>query len=107
MNAHLITTVLSLSLLAPAAPDVVGGLRRAHAPFVATALRAHCDTGLEGLRAGSTQRPALLASGERAALQQAQSRSADLAHLRAAGLTNEQWTWVAVGALVVIVLLLV
>lgn len=107
MSATLLPAVLSVLLLAPAAPAVFTGPMRATAPFDAQALRAHCDQELEGLRAGRARAPARLERGERAALQQAHLAGADLADLRAAGLSNEQWTWVAVGALVVIVLILI
>lgn len=107
MNLTLLTTLLSIPLLAPAAPIVLTGFVRTTAPFDTQALRAHCDPSLASLRAGRSEAPALLAPTERVALQQAQLAGPDLADLRAAGLSNQEWTWVAVAALVVIVLLLI
>jgi hypothetical protein len=107
MNPTLLAVLLSIQLLAPMAPTAFTGPTRTTPPFDGQALRAHCDQTLEGLRAGRTQAPTLLEPGERAVLQHAHLAGADLAGLRAAGLSNEQWTWVAVGALVVIVLILI
>lgn len=107
MNTTLLAALMSIQLLASAAPTALTRPTRTTPPIDAQALRAHCDQALEGLRAGRTRAPALLEPGERAVLQHAHLAGADLAGLRAAGFSNEQWTWVAVGALVVIVLILI
>lgn len=107
MNSALVTALVSIPLLVPATPSAFLGATRTITPFDAQALRALDAPSLEGLRAGRAQAPALLEHGERAALQQAHVAGADLAEMRAAGLSNREWTWVAVGALVVIILILI
>ncbi|HVS18851.1 MAG TPA: hypothetical protein VMT18_09655 [Planctomycetota bacterium] len=107
MNPALVTALLSIPLLVPATPAAFLGATRTTTPFDAQALRALDAPGLEGLRAGRAEAPALLEHGERAGLQQAHAAGADLAEMRAAGLSNREWTWVAVGALVIIILLVI
>jgi hypothetical protein len=107
MNPTLLAALMSIPLLAPAVPTALTRPTRTTSAFDAQALAAHSDQALEGLRAGGTRAPALLEPGERASLERAHLAGADLAELRAAGLSNEQWTWVAVGALVVIIVILI
>jgi hypothetical protein len=107
MNSILLSALMFIQLPAPVAPNALTTPTLTTTPFDAQALRAHCDQALEGLRAGRTQAPTLLEPRERAVLQHAHLASTDLAGLRAAGLSNDEWTYVAVGALVVIVLILI
>lgn len=72
----------------------------------ATHLRERCDASLETLRAGRTAAPTPLPTDDRLELRSAESRSADLLEMRAGELTDRQWTLVAVGALIVIIIIL-
>jgi hypothetical protein len=95
---------LALSLLAPAAlARPSGGLT----PLQKLELRSRSDAGLASLRAGALAVPAPIASDELAVLRAAsREQSGELARMRA-GVTNEEWTLILVGAVVVLLIILI
>ena len=77
-------------------------------PVDATALHASFDPSLGSLRAGRTEAPAALAAHERSVLAAAETRSPALAALRAGyEPTSDQWRWLAIGGLVVLLIVLI
>jgi hypothetical protein len=77
-------------------------------PAEAAALRASSDSSLESLRAGNVDAPAPLSAAERADLAAAQQNSPALAEMRGgAVMTDHELTWLAVGALIVILVLVI
>jgi hypothetical protein len=98
MKIQTCAALLAVLLIAPSA-SARGG--------EAAALRSHCDAGLESLRAGRTVAPAQLPAVERAELRSAESCSPDLLEMRAGELTDREWTMVAVGLVIVVIILLI
>ncbi|MBK7644426.1 MAG: hypothetical protein IPJ19_15520 [Planctomycetes bacterium] len=90
---------LLLTCIAPAA---------ALSPADAVALHASFDPSLGALRAGRVEAPAALGECERSELAAAQNQSLPLSALRGGfEPTNNEWKWLAIGAGVVLVLVLV
>ena len=72
-----------------------------------TALHAPFDPSLGALRAGRVEAPAVLGAQERSELAAAQERSRPIAALRAGfDPTNDEWKWLAIGAGVVLLIVL-
>lgn len=114
MAILLSTTTLTLSLLLPAtAPLAVTTTSGAHGltPGEAAALLLRVEQGpttLEALRAGGASAPESLRAGERSALAVAESQSASLAALRGGfEPSNNEWKWLAIGAGVVLLIILI
>ena len=70
-------------------------------------LAARDDASLESLRAGRARSWTPLAETDRAALREAESRSADLLEMRAGEMTDHDWMIVAVVVLVVVLIILI
>jgi hypothetical protein len=101
-------TLFALSLLAPGvAARPFGGSGAKPVSTEVAALRAHCDASLESLRAGRIEPPTLLGAEDRAGLRAAESRSTDLEEMRAGELTDHEWTMIAVGALIVLIIVII
>jgi hypothetical protein len=93
-----IASNLLLTVLAPAALS----------PVDSSALHASFDPSLGSLRAGRVEAPAALGLHEQAELAAAQDRSRPLAALRAGfEPSNNEWKWLAVGAGIVLILVLI
>ncbi len=105
------TRVLALSLIAPAAgllPSSTHAAPIAMASAEAAALHARFDPSLGSMRAGRVDTSPALSVGERARLEAASQQAPSLAALRAGdGPTEQQWTWIAVGAVVVLLIILI
>jgi hypothetical protein len=105
------TRTLALTLVAPAAallPAVIPARASLLAPAESAALHARFDPSLAGLRAGRVAAPTELAAQERAALAAAQQRSPALAALRGGfEMTDNEWKWLAIGAAIVLILVLI
>jgi len=96
----LCTQILTSALLALPA--------QSQAPADVVALRARFDPSLESLRAGSVVAPTALGDHERTELAAAQQRTTTLDALRAGdGPTNDEWTWIAIGAAIVLLIILI
>lgn len=94
-----IASNLLLALLAP-----VSTL----SPTESAALHASFDPSLGALRAGRVEAPAAFGIRERSELAAAQDRSRSLAALRGGfEPSNDEWKWLAIGAGVVLVLVLI
>lgn len=110
MTISLSIRALALFFLAPAAaaltlvmPSVPQGLSSAES----VALHARFDPSLGSLRAGRVDAPAPLQAPERAQLASAQQDSASLEALRAgAGPSDHEWKWLAIGAGIVVLIIL-
>jgi hypothetical protein len=110
MKIQLCTVAFALALIAP-----VAAAHRAEAPAAKTAissaetadLRARFDPDLSSLRAGRVEAPSVFRADERAELTAASASSADLADLRGGYLTDHEWTLIAIGALVVLLIILI
>jgi uncharacterized membrane protein len=110
MKIHLHTVVLALALIAPAAAAhraEASGARTAVSSAESADLRARFVQDLAALRAGRVESPRVFRTDERAELTTATARSADLVNLRAGELTDHEWTLIAIGALVVLILVLI
>jgi hypothetical protein len=111
MMTPLCTHVLGLTLvLAPAtvAPSVATTLRSsASCTTEIVTLRGYGDPRLESMRAGHVGAPAPLSAGERAELATAQLNSPSLAELRGGDLTEKEWTWIAIGAVILLLIVLI
>jgi hypothetical protein len=111
MITSLYTRALLYTLIAPTVALVsaatsprMGALQ----PAEAAALQAGYDSSLESLRAGSLDAPAPFSAAERADLAAAQQNSPALAEMRGgAVMTDHELTWLAVGALIVILVLVI
>ena len=102
-------TVLALSLLGPAAArPFTPPPRQALLPADVAAMQARFDPSLESLRAGRVEVPAPLGALELAELSAAQQNDISLAAQRAGfAPTSNEWTWLAVGAGIVLLVLLI
>lgn len=101
---------LALTFVVPAAallPVVMPSQPQGLLPSEAAALRAHFDPSLGSLRAGAVAMPAPLGEQERAELSVAQQQSSSLSELRAGSApTQNEWTWLALGMIVVLLIVL-
>jgi hypothetical protein len=71
------------------------------------ALHARFDPSLESLRAGSIDTPARFSAIERSELASAQERNASLDAMRGGGEpSNNEWKWLAIGAGIVLLIVL-
>ena len=112
MTTTRLTRILGLTLvLTPGAavlPIAMSQRARGLAPGEAAAQHARFDPSLGAMRAGRVDAPAPLGSLERAQLGAAQERSTALAALRGGfEPTNNQWTWLAIGAGIVLLIVLI
>ena len=105
------TRVLALAFVAPAAalvPVVMPPRALLPCHTEGAALHARFDPSLETLRAGRVDVPAPLRATERADLGVAQQHSTALASLRAGFEPSEhEWTWLAIGAGIVLLIILI
>lgn len=110
MRTALCIRALLLTLIAPAAaaltllmPPIPQGI----SPAEATALSARFDPDLGSMRAGRVEAPAPLEASERAQLAAAQQDGTSLEMLRAgAGPSDNEWKWLAIGAGIVVLIVL-
>ena len=104
------TSVLALALLAPATPLLPVGVppqAQGPSPVEIAALHARFDPSLDSLRAGAVTTPASLDPHERAELTAAQENGGSLDALRAGdGPSDNQWKWLAIGAGIVLLIVL-
>ena len=105
MMTALCTNALALILLGqPAVPPRPQG----PSPADVAAMHAAFDPSLESLRAGRTQAPAALGALELAELGSAQQASPGLEDMRGGfAPSEEQWTWILIGAGVVLLIVLI
>ena len=105
------THVLALTLLAPAAttmPAVTTAPAQGSRATEVAALRAAFDPSLDSMRAGSTVAPIPFGAHERAELTAAQQRAPALDALRAGEEpTKNEWKWLAIGAAVILLIILI
>ena len=110
MMTPLCTHVLGLTLLlAPAAVvPSVATTQPSSAPCTTeiVTLRGYSDPSLESMRAGRLGAPAQLSADERAELATAQRNNSSLAELRGGELTEKEWTWIAIGAAILLLIVL-
>lgn len=111
MTIILCTRILTLALIAPTAsvlPVVVPPQTQGPSPVEAAALHARFDPSLGSLRAGRIDESAPLGALERAELLAAQERSTSLDAMRASGEpSNNEWKWLAIGAAIVLLIILI
>ena len=100
----------ALTLVAPAAallPVAMPPRAQSPSPVEVVAVHARFDPSLGSLRAGRVDAPARLDGCERAALVAAQHHGTSLAALRAGfEPSNDEWKWLAIGAGVVLLIVL-
>jgi len=107
MNTTSLRLVLALSLCAPASALLPSSSGSSLPAAQAAALHARFDPSLGSLRAGRGAAPTALAAHERAELAAAQQHSSSLASLRAGfEPSDNEWMWLAIGAAIVIVIIL-
>lgn len=110
MRTSLCIRALALAFVAPAAaaltlvsPPMLQGL----SPAESVALHARFDPSLGSLRAGRMDAPAPLEAFERAQLATAQQDSGSLEALRAGSAPSDhEWKWLAIGAGIVVLIIL-
>lgn len=111
MMTPLCTRVLALILLGPTAaptPFSITPRTQGLSPADVAAMQARLDPSLESQRAGRAERPAPLGALELAELSTAQQNRASLAAMRAGfAPSNSEWTWIAIGAGIVLLLVLI
>jgi hypothetical protein len=108
MKSPFRTSLLAVSLLASSAFAATTTIARTSlAVPESIELRSLCDAELGALRAGRLAAPEALAVDERAELQRAADEQVGLQDLRAGELTEHEWTLIAIGALVVLILVLI
>jgi len=99
-----------LTFIAPAAavlPLVMPPQTQRLSPSDVAVLQARFDPSLGSLRAGRVDAPAPFGALERAELGAAQQRSPSLAALRGGfAPTDHEWTWLALGAGIVLLIIL-
>ena len=104
------TRILALTLIAPATALLPGGIpprAGSLAPAESAALHARFDPSLAGLRAGRVAGPTDLAAHERAALAAAEQRSPALAAMRGGfDISDQEFKWLLIGGLVVLILVM-
>src|SRR5512144_1534964 len=100
----------ALSLVAPAAtlpPPATSPQAQGSPSVEIAALHARFDPSLDSLRAGTVVTPASFDTNERAELTAAQQRDTSLAALRAGDEPSaDTWKWLAIGAGVVLLIIL-
>lgn len=110
MMSTLFTRTFALTFIAPTVallPTLMQPRAQAPSPAEVAALTARCDPSLGALRAGSVDTPAPIQTQERAELRAAQQRSPALDALRAGFQPSDnQWTWLAIGAAIVVLIVL-
>ncbi len=107
MMRFLCSPVLALAMIAPAAGFVPASTHPS-ADVEAAGLHARFDPSLASMRAGRVDTSRPLSASERTRLEVASQHAAPLAALRAgSGPTDQQWTWIAIGAAVVLILILI
>lgn len=108
MTTKLLASALGLTLLlTPAATATAVATRQASVPSEAAILSGYSDPTLDSLRAGYVGAPAPLAAQERAELATAQQNSASLSELRGGALSDKEWTWLLIGAGIVLLIILI
>jgi hypothetical protein len=110
MTTHLSMRLLTLTVIAPSlalSPVMTSAPAQGLSPVAATALHARVEPSLRSLRAGRVGVPAPFGAHERAELRAAEQRSsATLGEMRAGEMTNNEWTWLAIGAGIVLLIVL-
>ena len=107
MKFALSTCALLFALVVPASA-MTSSNARPFSPIEIAAFRARIDPNLGSLRAGRVVAPAPITVQERAAFAAAQRQHADLGAVRAgSGLSNDQLKWVAIGAGIVLLIILI
>jgi len=105
------TRILALTLIAPATALLPGGIpprAGSLAPAESAALHARFDPSLAGLRAGRVSGPTELTAHEHAALAAAQHHSPALAAMRGGfELSDNEFKWLVIGGVVVLILVLI
>ncbi|MCE9595314.1 MAG: hypothetical protein K8S98_14090 [Planctomycetes bacterium] len=98
--------IVALTLVAPAVG--MSAHTQRISPADAAALHASSDASLGSLRAGRVDAPAPFQANERAELAAAAQHGTALAALRA-GVepTHNEWTWLAIGAGIVLLIVLI
>ena len=103
---HGLTTTL-VAPLAAALPLAAPPHVRLPQSFERAAMQARFDPSLDGLRAGTVVAPAAFDARARAELEVAERNSSSLLDMRAGfAPSNSEWTWIAIGAGVVLLLVL-
>jgi hypothetical protein len=101
---------LALTYIAPAAvllPAATPLRTQGPSPVEAAAIHARFDPSLGSLRAGRVEAPVQLGGSERTALVAAQQHGTSLAALRAGfEPSNDEWKWLAIGAGIVVLIVL-
>ncbi len=104
------TRTFALTFIAPAAallPIVMPPRATALSPVEIVALQSQFDPSLGSLRAGRVDAPASFGAHERAELSAAQQHSTSLAAMRAgAAPSDHEWTWLLIGAAIVLLIVL-
>ena len=110
MSAIQCTRTFALTFIAPAValvPAVMPARTQALSPIETAALQASFDPSLGALRAGRVDAPASFGAHERTQLGAAQQHSVSLAALRGGfEPSNNEWTWLAIGAGIVLLIVL-
>lgn len=110
MTITLCTRILSFGFIAPTAallPVVMPTQVQGPSPVEVAALHARFDPSLDSLRAGSVYGPAPLGVHERAELTAAQRSTTSLDALRGGdGPSNNEWKWLAIGAGIILLIVL-
>jgi len=100
----------TLTFIAPAVallPVAMPPRAQALSPAESVTLQAHFDPSLGSLRAGRVVAPVPFSAHERAELAAAQQQDTSLAALRGGSEpTKQQWTWIAIGLGVVLLIVL-
>ena len=102
------TKTVALALVAPALALLPAATHAQQLPRTqAAALHASFDPSLGALRAGRVAAPRSLDAGARAELRAAQQSSSSLAALRAGfEVSDNEWKWLAIGAGIVVLIVL-
>ncbi len=109
MTTSLLARPLTCALIAPLialTPAWGQPQARPLSPQESASLAALCAPNLDVLRAGRVEAPAPFSASERADLEAAQQTGAALAERRAGrGIDDDAWPWIAVGAAIVVLIL--
>lgn len=111
MKRLLCLTFASCTLAVPAfanLPVETSAFATSPAPVLSDELVVAAAPALGALRAGQLASPASLAASERDALRAASERAPQLGELRAGvdGPSDNEWTWIGIGAAVVLLIVL-
>lgn len=110
MTKSTLRSAFILSVIAPSAAllsTTVSAQPQGLRSIDVAALEARFDPSLATMRAGLVATPATLAPHERDRLGAAQDQSSTLADMRAgAAPTDKEWGWIAIGAAVVLLIIL-